>query len=60
MCGSWFFWSPAMHAAGGGRGKQEEGKLLNSLSRKTQHRVFSVLSSALRVIFEEENKIQTG
>lgn len=49
-----------MHAAGGGRGKQEEGKLLNSLSRKTQHRVFSVLSSALRVIFEEENKIQTG
>lgn len=49
-----------MHAAGGGRGKQEEGKLLNSLSRKTQHQVFSVLSSVLRVIFEEENKIQTG
>lgn len=49
-----------MHAAGGGRGKQEEGKLLNSLSRKTQHRVFSVLSSVLLVIFEEENKIQAG
>lgn len=49
-----------MRAAGGGRKKEEGGKLLNSLSRKTQHRVLSVLSSVLLVIFEEENKIQTG
>lgn len=49
-----------MRVAEGGREKEEEGKLLNSLSRKTQHRVLGVLSSVHLVIFEEENKIQTG
>lgn len=49
-----------MRAAGGGRGKEKEGKLLNSLSRKTQHRVLGVISSVHLVIFEEENKIHTG
>lgn len=49
-----------MCAAGGGRGKEEEGTLLNSLNRKTQHQVLRALSSGLLVTFGEENQIQTG
>lgn len=49
-----------MWAAGGGRGKGEESKeILNSFTRKTQHRVLLALSS-VPLVTVEENKIQSG